>query len=159
MDLQTLSNLFATTYNPDPNVRKAAELQIRKVISNLHQPRCLVFNHNPAIQVGGEEGMVAALLQIIAYDNVDLYVSNALILRIHASFMLTDHLSSVRLAKPALFISRIAWPHLTLSLTHPDSVQTRHLSPSLIAMRSRHPSCAYLPRLHRVASPDNSRLP
>lgn len=31
MDLQTLSNLFATTYNPDPNVRKAAELQIRKV--------------------------------------------------------------------------------------------------------------------------------
>jgi hypothetical protein len=36
MDLQTLSNLFATTYNPDPNVRKAAELQIRKVISHLH---------------------------------------------------------------------------------------------------------------------------
>jgi hypothetical protein len=33
MDLQTLSNLFATTYNPDPNVRKAAELQIRKVSS------------------------------------------------------------------------------------------------------------------------------
>jgi hypothetical protein len=31
MDLQTLSNLFATTLNPDPNVRKAAELQIRKV--------------------------------------------------------------------------------------------------------------------------------
>jgi hypothetical protein len=31
MDLQSLSNLFATTYNPDPNVRKAAELQIRKV--------------------------------------------------------------------------------------------------------------------------------
>jgi importin-7 len=30
-DLQTLSNLFATTYNPDPNVRKAAELEIRKV--------------------------------------------------------------------------------------------------------------------------------
>jgi hypothetical protein len=36
MDLQTLSDLFATTYNPDPNVRKAAELQIRKVISHLH---------------------------------------------------------------------------------------------------------------------------
>lgn len=31
MDLQTLSQLFATTYNPDPNVRKAAELEIRKV--------------------------------------------------------------------------------------------------------------------------------
>ena len=31
MDLQTLTNLFATTYNPDPNIRKSAELQIRKV--------------------------------------------------------------------------------------------------------------------------------
>ena len=31
MDLQTLSQLFATTYNADPNIRKAAELQIRKV--------------------------------------------------------------------------------------------------------------------------------
>ena len=33
MDLQTLSQLFATTYNADPNIRKAAELQIRKVNS------------------------------------------------------------------------------------------------------------------------------
>ena len=40
MDLQTLSNLFATTYNPDPNVRKAAELQIRKVDSHF---RGIVF--------------------------------------------------------------------------------------------------------------------
>lgn len=31
MDLQTLSNLFATTFSPDPNVRKAGELDIRKV--------------------------------------------------------------------------------------------------------------------------------
>ena len=31
MDLQTLSNLFATTLNPNPNVRKAGELDIRKV--------------------------------------------------------------------------------------------------------------------------------
>lgn len=31
MDLQTLSNLFATTYNSDPNVQKSGELQIRKV--------------------------------------------------------------------------------------------------------------------------------
>jgi hypothetical protein len=31
MDLQTLSQLFATTYNADPNIRKAAELEIRKV--------------------------------------------------------------------------------------------------------------------------------
>ena len=31
MDLQTLSNLFASTFSPDPNVQKLAELQIRKV--------------------------------------------------------------------------------------------------------------------------------
>ncbi|KAF8625982.1 hypothetical protein AX17_006706 [Amanita inopinata Kibby_2008] len=57
MDLQTLSNLFATTYNPDPNVRKAAELQIRKI--------------------GNEPGMIAALLQIIAADSIDLATRQA----------------------------------------------------------------------------------
>lgn len=31
MDFQTLANLFATTYDPNPNVRKAGELDIRKV--------------------------------------------------------------------------------------------------------------------------------
>lgn len=31
MDLQTLTNLFASTLSPDPNVRKAGEIQIRKV--------------------------------------------------------------------------------------------------------------------------------
>ncbi|KAF9465308.1 armadillo-type protein [Collybia nuda] len=57
MDLQTLSNLFATTFNPDPNVRKAAELQIRKI--------------------GNEEGMITALLQIIAADSIDLATRQA----------------------------------------------------------------------------------
>ncbi|KAG6813019.1 hypothetical protein H0H92_014757 [Tricholoma furcatifolium] len=57
MDLQTLSNLFASTINPDPNVRKAGELQIRKV--------------------GNEEGMITALLQIIATDSVDLATRQA----------------------------------------------------------------------------------
>ncbi|KAF9065181.1 armadillo-type protein [Rhodocollybia butyracea] len=57
MDLQTLSNLFATTYSPDPNIRKAAELQIRKI--------------------GNEEGMISALLQIIASDNTDLATRQA----------------------------------------------------------------------------------
>ena len=33
MDLQTLSNLFATTLNPNPNVHKAAELEIRRVFT------------------------------------------------------------------------------------------------------------------------------
>lgn len=31
MDVQALSHLFATTYDPNPNVRKAGELEIRKV--------------------------------------------------------------------------------------------------------------------------------
>ena len=31
MDLEPLTRLFATTLSPDPNVRKAGELQIRKV--------------------------------------------------------------------------------------------------------------------------------
>ncbi|KAF5377980.1 hypothetical protein D9615_006718 [Tricholomella constricta] len=57
MDLQTLSDLFATTINPDPNVRKAGELQIRKV--------------------GNEEGMITALLQIIAADSIDLATRQA----------------------------------------------------------------------------------
>ncbi|EIN12803.1 ARM repeat-containing protein [Punctularia strigosozonata HHB-11173 SS5] len=57
MDLHTLSSLFATTYNPDPNVRKAAELEIRKV--------------------GVQEGMLTALLQIIAEENVELATRQA----------------------------------------------------------------------------------
>ncbi|KDQ62833.1 hypothetical protein JAAARDRAFT_30743 [Jaapia argillacea MUCL 33604] len=57
MDLQTLSNLFATTFNPNPNVRKAAELEIRKV--------------------GRQEGMIAALIQIISADTVDLATRQA----------------------------------------------------------------------------------
>ncbi|KAJ3557178.1 hypothetical protein NM688_g1613 [Phlebia brevispora] len=57
MDLQSLSNLFATTYSSDPNVQKSGELQIRKV--------------------GGQEGMIAALLQIIASDNVELATRQA----------------------------------------------------------------------------------
>ncbi|KAJ7019445.1 armadillo-type protein [Mycena alexandri] len=52
MDLQTLSNLFASTLSTDPNARRAAELQIRKV--------------------GNETGMLAALLQIIGADSIDI---------------------------------------------------------------------------------------
>ncbi|KIP02790.1 hypothetical protein PHLGIDRAFT_95597 [Phlebiopsis gigantea 11061_1 CR5-6] len=57
MDLQTLSNLFATTYNSDPNVQKSGELQIRKL--------------------GAQEGMITALLQIIANDNIELATRQA----------------------------------------------------------------------------------
>ncbi|KIM40975.1 hypothetical protein M413DRAFT_445750 [Hebeloma cylindrosporum] len=72
MDLQSLSQLFATTFNPDPNVRKAAELQIRKV--------------------GNEEGMIAAILRIIASDSIDLATRQACSVwlknRIHSSYSL-----------------------------------------------------------------------
>ncbi|EJD50497.1 ARM repeat-containing protein [Auricularia subglabra TFB-10046 SS5] len=54
MDPQSLSSLFATTYNPDPNVRKAAELEIRRL--------------------GGQEGMLAGLIQVIGTDGVDVSV-------------------------------------------------------------------------------------
>ncbi|KAI5123131.1 hypothetical protein M0805_000834 [Coniferiporia weirii] len=57
MDIQTLSNLFATTYDPNPNVRKAGELEIRKV--------------------GREEGMVTAVLHIIGNDGVDIATRQA----------------------------------------------------------------------------------
>ncbi|KAK0187704.1 armadillo-type protein [Armillaria mellea] len=57
MDLQMLSSLFATTFNPDPNIRKSAELEIRKV--------------------GNQDGMVTALLQIIAADSIDLATRQA----------------------------------------------------------------------------------
>ncbi|KAJ7490549.1 armadillo-type protein [Mycena latifolia] len=72
MDLQTLSNLFAATLSPDPNSRKAAELQIRKV--------------------GNEPGMIAALLQIIAADSIDIATRQACAVwvknRVHAAYTL-----------------------------------------------------------------------
>ncbi|KIJ55033.1 hypothetical protein M422DRAFT_201012 [Sphaerobolus stellatus SS14] len=52
MDIQTLSNLFAATLNPDPNARKAAELEIRRV--------------------GRQEGLITALVQIIGNEGVDV---------------------------------------------------------------------------------------
>ncbi|KAL1728536.1 armadillo-type protein [Schizophyllum commune] len=48
MDVQALTALFTTSYNPDPNVRKAGELQIRKV--------------------GLQEGVITVLLQILSAD-------------------------------------------------------------------------------------------
>ncbi|KAJ7105062.1 armadillo-type protein [Mycena crocata] len=70
MDLQTLSNLFAATLSADPNARKAAELQIRKV--------------------GNETGMIAALLQIIGADNIDIATRQACSVwmknRVHANY-------------------------------------------------------------------------
>lgn len=51
MDFQSLTQLFATTYDSNPNTRKAGELAVRKLAS--------------------QEGVIPALLQIIGSDNVD----------------------------------------------------------------------------------------
>ncbi|KAF7299860.1 Importin N-terminal domain-containing protein [Mycena chlorophos] len=72
MDLQTLSNLFASTLNADPNARRAAELQIMKV--------------------GNEPGMVTALLQIIGAESIDLATRQACSVwlknRVHSTYTL-----------------------------------------------------------------------
>ncbi|KIM53457.1 hypothetical protein SCLCIDRAFT_1222776 [Scleroderma citrinum Foug A] len=72
MDLQALADLFATTYNADPNIQKAGELQIRKI--------------------GAQEGVITALLQIIASDSVDLATRQACSVylknRVHTSYII-----------------------------------------------------------------------
>ncbi|KAI0647875.1 ARM repeat-containing protein [Trametes meyenii] len=57
MDPQTLTNLFACTFSPDPNVQKRAELEIRKL--------------------GGQEGLITTVLAIIGNDSVDLATRQA----------------------------------------------------------------------------------
>ncbi|KAG1737027.1 hypothetical protein EDB19DRAFT_1910026 [Suillus lakei] len=54
MDLQSLASLFATTYNPDPNVQKTGGLRI-----------------------GAQEGTLTALLQIITSDGAELATRQA----------------------------------------------------------------------------------
>ncbi|KAH8989143.1 ARM repeat-containing protein [Lactarius akahatsu] len=58
MDLQSLTQLFATTYDSNPNTRKAGELAVRKL--------------------AGQEGVIPALLQIIASDSVDIATRQAI---------------------------------------------------------------------------------
>ncbi|CCO31401.1 putative importin c550,11 [Rhizoctonia solani AG-1 IB] len=57
MDPQHVSTLFATTFSPDPNVRVAAELELRKALA---QP-----------------GMLSAVVQIVGTNGVDLSVRQA----------------------------------------------------------------------------------
>ncbi|EJC98943.1 ARM repeat-containing protein [Fomitiporia mediterranea MF3/22] len=70
MDIQTLTNLFATTYDPNPNARKAGELEIRKV--------------------GSQEGMVTAVMHIIGNDSVEIATRQAASVylknRVHKSY-------------------------------------------------------------------------
>ncbi|KAG8955960.1 hypothetical protein FRC04_006408 [Tulasnella sp. 424] len=59
MDAQVLTNLFATTFSADANARKAAEVEIKNA--------------------GQQEGMISALLQIVANNNVDLTTRQAMV--------------------------------------------------------------------------------
>ena len=73
MDLQSLTQLFATTYDSNPNNRKASELAIRKVRAFREADHVGVITTDPLShqQLAGQEGVIPALLQIIASDNVD----------------------------------------------------------------------------------------
>ena len=132
MNLQSLSNLFATTYNADPNVRLSAELQIRKVSTHPgHVHQCLTV---VTVQIGGQEGMVAALLQIVAADTVDLYVSNASKQHNCAFNELIYDLSTGQLANPAQSTLKIACHRPISSSIPPDNAPTRQPSLSPIGM-------------------------
>jgi hypothetical protein len=83
MDLQSLTQLFATTYDSNPNIRKAGELAVRKVralrVAIVHLSSgfvfCTIIINLVSLQLAGQEGVIPALLQIIASDSVDMYVS------------------------------------------------------------------------------------
>lgn len=49
-DIETLTNLFAKTYDPNPNVRKAAELEIRKV-NHLHYLLLYLCSNRPGLRI------------------------------------------------------------------------------------------------------------
>ena len=89
MDLQSLTRLFATTYDSNPNTRKTSELAVRKVCALrvaafiCRVASCVLCCRNKLIsflliarQLSGQEGVIPALLQIIASDNVEMYVQS-----------------------------------------------------------------------------------
>lgn len=57
MNPQSIAELFATSLNPDPNVRKAGEIEIRRI--------------------GSQEGALTALMQVISNHGVDIAVRQA----------------------------------------------------------------------------------
>ena len=75
MDLETLTRLFATTLSPDPNVRKTGELEIRKVGRRPNIKKADYLDQY--CQIAGQEGVVAALLQIISTEGIDTFVFDA----------------------------------------------------------------------------------
>ncbi|KAF8576887.1 ARM repeat-containing protein [Ramaria rubella] len=122
MDIQTLSHLFATTYNPDPNVRKAAELDIRRAAR--------------------QEGMIAALMQIIGSDGVDLATRQACSVylknRLRRSYFLDPTKPAIGDQLPVLPSDRQALksgiiPLLIASPSRPIKVQIAHSLKSIVS--------------------------
>jgi hypothetical protein len=120
MDLQSLANLFATTYNPDPNVQKTGELQIRKI--------------------GAQEGMLTALLQIIASDGVEIATRQACSVylknRVHTSYILPpnprpDHVPIAQSDRTALKANIL--PLLSASPSRSITVQVAATLKDLVA--------------------------
>ena len=150
MDLESLTRLFATTLSPDPTVRKTGELQIRKVGRRLSVFK--VDNSDQYCQIAGQEGIVAALLQIISTEGVDMFVFDASFI---VPQMLINDIITVPLDRRVPFGSRIAFTPVMIS-TPQRFGRTVYRFPSLIATHSNHLSSLSLPPPPPDPSPSNS---
>ncbi|TBU59052.1 ARM repeat-containing protein [Dichomitus squalens] len=115
MDLQTLSNLFASTFSPDPNVQKMAELQIRKL--------------------GGQEGMISSTLQIVGNDNVDLATRQAAAVylknRVYSSYFVDTNARPDQVPIPPSDRNNLKASVLPLIATSPSRAITVQLAGAL----------------------------
>ena len=150
MDLEPLTRLFATTLSPDPNVRKSGELEIRKV--GRRASICKVDPFDKYRQIAGQEGVVAALLQIISAEGIDLFVFDA-------SFIVPRMLINAAITVPpdrrVLFGSRIAFTPVTTS-TPQRFGRIVPRFPSLIETHSSHLLSLSLPPPPPDLFPSNS---
>ena len=153
MDLESLTRLFATTLSSDPNVRKAGELQIRQVGRRLGVWKAYYIDHCP--QIAGQEGVVAALLQIISTEGVDMFVFDASSIMPH---MLIAHIITVLLDRRVPYGSKIASTLVMMSIPQRFG-QIVLRFPSLIATHSSHLSSLSLPPPLPDLSPSKSPPP
>lgn len=152
MDLETLTRLFTTTLSPDPNVRKAGELQIRQVNHLLIVRK--VGKPDQYHQIAGQEGIVAALLQIVSTEGVDKFVFDA---SFTVPQMFTDDIVTVPLDRRALSGSKIVSTPVMISIPPRfGQIVPRFLSP--IVTRSNPLSSVYLPPPLPDPSPSNLPL-
>jgi hypothetical protein len=74
MDANTVYQLFVSTYHPDPNVHKQAELNIRGVSLKAITVRSSLLAHNcfVLLQIEGSNGFLPVVLQILASEESEL---------------------------------------------------------------------------------------